>query len=682
MHAVDIAILGLGIDNSIVTIDALNFRPTCWPPHPDFPIIVDKNGRTVSLYKDSIWKLWPWTKTSGGLNFSDGEVRKMNRPLTKENADLLRIIAAWWLYGHGSVKSPSTLIKYFSAIKPVFVVCSEAGILATDLYRFPAIVDKIIDILPPAGASHSCFLLHSLYSCREELGFVLLPPADISQIAKSFANYSSSQTAYIPPRIWTYQVQRLTECLTDFLHHKEQIQQCFAFCLDTYGHHYGELRHAFDGAKVRNRGKTPFSGSNSKSSQSLTFQEVADQFNISALITKWTGHGELGATTKKISITSFSRYFTLIGYVGITYILNFSMMRIKEAWNLRSDCLREEHDPVLGTFFTLNGATTKTVDDPDAKWVTSPSVKLAVEAMTTVSRLRMRCAVDDPSVEAPEEYIKNPWLLVRNYEPWASSNDEVGSVGIRPSYPSYAEYLRTFGALYEHSELIVTKDDLAATRNVTFGTNEKRYSEGKPWIFGWHQLRRTGAVNMQASELVSIASMQYQLKHLSRAMSLYYGRGYSSARLNRSARDEFVRTAYEILAKEIQQASSNDFISPYGESRKASVIPAPNIITTKELEVALKKGMYSWRPTILGACTKLGACPYGGLDNIAHCGGGDGSSPCVDAVFDARKKSKFLELIENLDDRIAKAQVNSPLIKSLNAQKRSLENVLNVIQHG
>lgn len=685
MPAIDIHTLGLGIDDPTITNDAPNFRPTCWPPEPDFPVIIDRDGNIVSRYKDSVWSLWPWTKTSSTLNFADGQTRKLTKTIDKDNADILRMIVAWWLYGHGSVKSPNTLMKYFSAIKPLFITCSASGILATELNRYPLVADKVAESVSSGNAGHFCYLLHSIYLWREELGFLLLPPESIARIAKAFVPHESNQTPYMPPRIWAYQIQRLTECLNDFLRHKEQIQKCFMFCLEVYGQHYGEISKAFDSARSRSRGSPPFSKARQKNSGSTetqlsTFQEVADHFGLSHILQKWIIGPKGTADGKSVNITSFSKYFTMIGYVGVAYILNFSMMRIKEAWNLRADCLQEEHDPTLGRFYLINGTTTKTVEDSDARWVTSPSVKSAIEAMTIVSRLRIKCAEANPAIEVSSEHIKNPWLTVRNYEPWASTTDATESVAIRPSYPSYAEFIRSFEFLYDTSEIIITDKDLMATQNVTFGMDEGRYSVGCKWAFAWHQLRRTGAVNMQSSELVSIPSMQYQLKHPSQAMSLYYGRGYSAVKLNRSARDEFVKTAYEILAKELRQVSSREYSSPYGERRKSAIVPDANLISVKELEAGLKKGMHSWRPTILGGCTKLGPCPYGGLDNIAHCGGGDGSAPCADAVFDKRKRGKLLRLAEALEGRISTAQQGSPLIKSLNAQKLALENALNVIE--
>ncbi|MEX3937270.1 hypothetical protein AB4Y32_37005 [Paraburkholderia phymatum] len=75
--------------------------------------------------------------------------------------------------------------------------------------------------------------------------------------------------------------------------------------------------------------------------------------------------------------------------------------------------------------------------------------------------------------------------------------------------------------------LRITQQDRDLARLVTPTLDSGRFAVGKVWPLAWHQLRRTGTVNMQASGLVSDASLQFQLKHVSRAMSLYYGRGYA-----------------------------------------------------------------------------------------------------------------------------------------------------------
>lgn len=63
-------------------------------------------------------------------------------------------------------------------------------------------------------------------------------------------------------------------------------------------------------------------------------------------------------------------------------------MRVEEAWSFRAGRLEVEHDKSLGDIFLLRGQTTKTLNDSDAMWVTSPCVEVAVRAMEVISLFR------------------------------------------------------------------------------------------------------------------------------------------------------------------------------------------------------------------------------------------------------------------------------------------------------
>lgn len=681
MIAFDMAALALGIDSPNVTPHSINYRLASWPPEPDFPIVVDSENIVISVYGDSIWQLWPWSKSKLSFNFSKTTGYGIKK-IDEANVNLLKIIAAWWLYGHGSLGSPNTLVRYLSALKPVFAACSAEGILASELHKYPRVIDSFVANRTAASYSTLCYLLHSLSNWKDQLGFEILPPSEIFKLAGYSAANIKSQTPYIPPRIWAYQAERLHECLKDFHEHKSQLVACFDSCVEAYTTHYGTFAKAFDHSKRRVRSSPPFTLSKYNQGCEIpnsgrSFRMLADSAGITNLLTKWIKGSE---SERELSITSFSKYFTLITYAGLAYILNFSMMRINEAWNLRADCLQVERDQTIGDVYMLQGKTHKTIDDSDARWITSPSVKMAVEAMRTVGKLRMKCAIANPAVDVPESLSSNPWLAVRNYEPWSSANDALGSDSIRANYPSYATFIESFEYLLNKSELIITDTDIKIARDITTGLPEERYREGVPWQFAWHQLRRTGAVNMQGSDYVSIPSMQYQLKHATRVMTLYYGRGYSNSRINKSARDEFVKTMYEMLARELASVNTPRFFSPYGDSRKESIIAETKALTLKEISEGIKKGMFSWRATILGGCTKRGPCPYGGIDNIAHCGGGDGLGACADAVFDTNKIESLIRLKETIKARLVLTTEDAPLFHSLKCQQQALENSINAIK--
>jgi len=186
-------------------------------------------------------------------------------------------------------------------------------------------------------------------------------------------------------------------------------------------------------------------------------------------------------------------------------------------------------------------------------------------------------------------------------------------------------------------------------------------------------------VKMQASGLVSQASLQYQAKHATREMSLYYGQGYSQVRINDSARIEYVRTMYEMMGKEIARLFSERFISPYGPKRKQEILQMVAPADHKKLLAAAREGKVSWRETLLGGCTKRGPCEYGGIDNVIRCGGGDGRGPCSDALFDRERQGSIRQFLKVIATRLADAPEGSPLRESLEAQQRAAENALDLL---
>jgi len=192
-------------------------------------------------------------------------------------------------------------------------------------------------------------------------------------------------------------------------------------------------------------------------------------------------------------------------------------------------------------------------------------------------------------------------------------------------------------------------------------------------------LRRTGAVNMQASGIVSDASVQYQVKHATRACTVYYGQGRSKVRLNDSARAEFIRTMYEVMSKEISALFTNRFVSPLGEDHKLRKLQLVDPTDSKKLAQAAKTGRISYRETLLGGCMKRGSCTFGGIDNVIHCGGGDTGTPCADALYDRTKASRIVKLADLISAKLRDAPDSSPLRESLEAQHRSVKNALSHI---
>lgn len=667
--------LSLAIDSPLAVPNAPNYRPTSWPPPRDWPVIINADGHVVSRWGDPIWRLDPWAGKAVTLNFGDGPVKKYAAVIDPENADLLRIITGWWIYGPNGARGYRSLKTRFDQMRRMFVLCAQESILASELSHFPLVSDRLAGVTLTSRASEFLALLHELYERRDALGFTLLDRGGLSRLAASLPEHQTSQTAYIPPRIWHYQVTRLRECLDDFLAHRGPIEECFRFCLNAYQHNSTNLE-----GQSRHTSFNPFQWPSDGSTGKCTgrqyhgpFIDTARRFGIANLLERW-----LGLRADEIRIRTLTRYLNLVSRVGLSYLLNFSLMRVEEAWNLRSDCLQVEHDPHFGDIYVLRGRTTKTMSDPEALWITSPSAKVAVEAMQVVADLRAECKLP-PTVKGDDPAPR--YLTGYALEPWSSKRSRV-SHDLRPTIPSYAGTLQQFDLLLDREQLRISPEDLELARLVT-PTLSDQFSVGEIWPLAWHQLRRTGAVNMQASGIVSEASLQFQLKHVARAMSLYYGQNHSRVRLEEKAHTLYVRTMYETLGQQLQLLTSHRFTSPHGEKRKSEIVRMISSADTKKAIDLAKKGLMTYRPILLGICTSRVPCPYGGVDSIAHCGGGDSpedSKPCADVLYDLEQLNQVKAWEDVLDERLAIAEAGSPLRSSLEAQKRSVESYRHVIQ--
>jgi hypothetical protein len=678
-------LVGLDIASPFVTPQSANFLPPRWPPPQDFPIVINAKGVVVSRYGDSIWNLSPWAGKAMRLNFGDGKLPRGVRGITKVNSALFRQIVAWWLYGTNSVRTAKTLSHRFGLLRPLFTACSQdpKPIAAADLMRYPEFAERIARELQKSQTAYALTLLHDLFEIREFLGFTLFDTSGLKRLAAAFPDHEAAQTPYIPPRIWLYQMSRLRVFLDDFLDHRRQIEDCFRFCLDAYANNAGSLEKACsqkiyaelapfkrETRMCRTRPSMKFYG---------RFSNTAERFGIKALLERWTIQPGETLDSSEIGVQALSVYFTLVGYVGTAYLMNLSMMRIDEAWSLRADCLTIERDELGEDIYILKGPTTKTVADDDARWITSPSAKVAVEAMVAATNLRMLTSAAYLRAAITPEEIRNPHLVERPFEPWNTrSRRDVQTPSIRVNAATYEKLASS--RVFDREELRITAADLETARLITPTLNPARFEVGKVWPLAWHQLRRTGAVNMNASGIVGDASIQYQLKHATRAMSRYYGQGYYhlQLRLNESARIEYVRTMYEVIARDFSLLGSDRFVSPYGEQRKAQILNTVSSKDNKTLVAAAKSGRIAYKEHLLGGCTNPDPCPFGGIDSIAPCGG-DGKA-CEHLLYDRKKIPLYLRLQKVIALRLVEAPEESPLRASLQRQKQTIESALDACE--
>jgi hypothetical protein len=317
------------------------------------------------------------------------------------------------------------------------------------------------------------------------------------------------------------------------------------------------------------------------------------------------------------------------------------------------------------------GATTKTDPDSDARWPVSKSALIAIEAMKHIAALRMLCASERDDLGITGEDKVTPYLMSYQYEPWSRGKNK--PYGTRPKPWAYQQFLSSYPLLLDNEQITITAEDLRIALQITPTLNRDVFKIGVAWPFAYHQLRRTGAVNMQASGLVDEPSLQLQLKHQTRAMTLYYGRNHSRLALNEETRTMFLKAMYQEQARALSAIPGPQFVSPLGEARKAAIV---HLISEKDaaaLSKAIKRGEVSARNIRAGFCFNARPCPYGGIESITHCLGEEGSKGCPDLLLDKTKVGDIKRYEKAVDDQLAVVHPDSPRCRALQGEKRAIE---------
>ncbi len=671
---INLSHFGLAIEAPGVAPTSRSFRPPSWPPPRDWVCIEDKDGNPVSRYGDPVWDFTPWVGRTTTFSFGDGaKTHSRGIVIDPDNADLLRRLAVLVIWRQRAGLAFRTTLNTLNRFRKIVTICSEHHILASDLSSYPAVIDKVAQSLAPSTFDNYISELDRLRDARDILGFELLDQAGIQRLKAAQPEHNPEQTECIPPRIWTYIVNRIAECRNDFLVHQEQIEACFAFCVDAYEKNGAQAHRERTGKNHRN----PFqvaqyrcAGKQSGIRYYGAFADTALRFGIKEVIERWSGD-----LTPQRAIGAFANYFQVVQYAALADVAAFTLMRLEEVASIRWNCLRWEDDPVYGRIPLIESETTKTDRDDSALWVTSPSVEPSIRVLQSITRMRLASAGRWHEGE-------NPNLITATLEPWGSTRATTRRAKTKPSLLSLAETVRIFPFLFDLQQISITENDLRIALSVCPTLNTEQFQVGKVWKLKWHQFRRTGAVNMFASGEISDSSIQVQMKHMTRLMSLYYGRGNTALHLNDSARTLLVNCFYENMGRELAEIHTDRFISPHGAEHKARLLSPANGEPVNLISVGdanhyakiYRLHQIGGRLTPLGACMNTGRCDGDCVTTIGDCAGGDGKAPCATVLFDVKRAAANQKRLDGVNQQLSMTLADTPRYRQLEQEKRGLEN--------
>lgn len=633
-----------------------------WPPTPDAPMSFDGSGKVISRFEDDVWDFSAAAGKSCRLHFA--QLASDHSRVSQSNRQTFKEIAAWWLFGERRPTKPTSLHTYHARFSVLVRFATRKGIDLKKFSELPCEVREFAVQLKRSFADTLLLELQSLLTFSNQIGFIVFDKKAMSIFSRSLPDPVRRQTAYLPPRIWAYQLGRLNRYLTEFLQHRKELTAAYQQACEVY---LANRACALASCNLDKTSFSPFLRACTRYPGAKYLGPIADflaKHGLTEFMTTWRGPKE------GLRLSSFGSVFSLASFAASALIANLTGMRIGEVLSLRRGCFVAESDEVLGMIYFIRGKTTKTLTEDEALWVTCRDVQKALEALELV-----RSARDGPSPRAPAADAREQLLFTWCSEPWAAVNGKrPENEDIRPPTHAYANWEKQFPLLFDAKELKIRPGDLDEARRVTPTLNAERYAVGALWPLAWHQLRRTTAVNMSASGIVSDASLQYQLKHLSRSMSIYYGRGYSSKAISRDMQAEYLKEALESMARASEQLFEDRFISPYGPEHKFRTLAgAP--------KQRGESGTFTpvFRRTLLGVCVKATSCTSGGYDDIGPCMGMDSSKGCTDAMVDRERRQVLEQLLNQKRTELSRCGASEGRRNQVASQIRSLEKSLELI---
>ncbi len=360
-----------------------------------------------------------------------------------------------------------------------------------------------------------------------------------------------------------------------------------------------------------------------------------------------------GFNAKARALNQLSSAVTEIFLVCKLQVHVFSGMRHDEARTLPYHCLVTKKGRHGRTHSLIAGVTTKFNKGRRLRthWVTTNdegfrAIRLAQRFASVVfESLGIIPSKADPH---KDEF---PLFPSTDYLPWGRSK-MVPDARIQTSGKKLNETKESFHArLYP----IIEEEDIAELEEIDpfrAWRDEPEFSVGQRWPLTTHQLRRSLAVYANASGLVRLTSLRRQLQHITREMSLYYGRGSTFCK-NFIANDPDGYKQH--IAPEWQDGEDEAMMLAFTRDVLNSKEPMfggagtyyqrqkerGEVISREDVNKQMKAGLLSYRSGPLGGCTKPGRCDKRkGLDLIDISCVSDG---CKNLVG---KHSKIIRVIQ------------------------------------
>ncbi|OEO24869.1 integrase [Pseudomonas sp. J237] len=623
-------------------------------PSPDFVLCRDVKGTATAVYGDIFWDFNPYRLSAKKVNRISFDLVFDNEGDEQEKLiDDVKYLLYCLIYfaggGRRGTLSVSTLSQYWMVLRMAMKFCYEqkqkplVGVLSLEqLFTVPVYLAAFIYEKKPVGKVLSGILRALVSVGGNRLGYAVLNPD-----AFDLKGPESKQHPVIPTRIYLNLINvtgDLVEHLYPGLNRFESFIECFA------NKHYG---------RTQSRQKRDL-GYNVSFYPDMT--QAFKDHNLSTVFS-----GEFACIHKRHLQTVLLQ----MQYALATVVHLYTGMRDQEVMRMSYVCLSDKiaREVVLDDEGVLRdksqsvnilSTTTKFSGyKKESTWFAPDEVVKAIEIARAICRGLAKLYKIELDDRCP--LFLNPSILS-----FTRGKAEVGVTNFS---------VRSTEESTLRSMLIKAEDlqELCQSDPSRDFHNDPEFAVGRPWPLTTHQFRRSLAFYGSSSGFLSLPTLRTQFKHMTIQMARYYANNYEKLRTIFGYYDEskgdFLlprnHFAFEYQMA-MPMAVANQLIADllfseeplfggtgsYMEKQKnrfqSGEVRIEDVRTDTEQQV--KNGAISYRPTLLGGCTKAGRCDSFLLGDYTEC------LTCEGAII---KRSNLDAAIEDATSELCNYPENS-----------------------
>ncbi|POF88372.1 integrase [Pseudomonas putida] len=561
----------------------------------------DIHGNILSVARDIEWQtpmLRSYQNRKAHISYSKF---KQSTELEIKNLEQAQKIVAVWIYRPssrtGSYPSIDTVRSLLTDLRRLCNHATKKGIMLSEFLEHPIHFESLI------GKVKSHVILRTIQMIinkviSEDIFTVSTSVSKILDRAMRDSDDESEQHPVIPGRILFEKIHQYTALL-----HKYQANESGL----------AELNRRVGLNRFYGRFKRK-SGDPNK--PNVKFEVAMEECGLSEIRDKY----------EMKQLSNVSNFISRCNYAAKMLIHVFTAMREREAYLLKDGCVKK----IGPNTYVVNGLTIKLTKEPrPAKWITSKSILLpyyCARSITQLIKKYMPTRIDTQN----RLFLSVSYLPIANEYKQKQNDTELYQGHLNPN--RMEEFFPKVKITDEDYEELVMLDPL---RNWAANPD---FQVGQNWNLTTHQFRRSMAVYAAQSGLVSLPSLKRMLHHTLLQMSIYYTKGFSTAKFLFSEQNpdlaEFfqaqkVNADASFFLKDVimEKAKLHGAAGTWHERNTKKGYATNIVLNFKETLTQMKQGLLSYTETFLGGCFKTGECKERAHHNYVTCV--DCSSACI-----------------------------------------------------